>query len=239
MANLTHLCLIQGNVTLTHLDVSMNGFGNEGAQALSELLKANTTLLEVNAANNRINWIGAKLIADGLRGNETLEILRVCPSAIALQICWTWYKNCRRLAILSSLKVFKIRIRKRFRIRYSRSSKSATRSTSRAQTPATPSLKSVKQCTQAWNSVAYCFLCPYPEKFMNVHPSGIPWCCQPTFQKTSQKIEKGTLCPRGQTDHLQNVPDCSLCHSQKILTISWKFAHRFYHGVANKHVRGA
>ena len=38
-----------------------------------------------------------------------------------------------------------------------------TRSTPRAQTSAMPSLKSVKQSTQAWNSVAYCFLCPNPE----------------------------------------------------------------------------
>ena len=69
-----------------------------------------------------------------------------------------------------------------------------TRSTPKAQTSATPSLKSVKQSTQAWNIVAYCFLCPYPENVMNVHLFGIPWCCQPT---RTQKIEKGTLCPRG------------------------------------------
>ena len=69
-----------------------------------------------------------------------------------------------------------------------------TRSTPRAQTSATPSSKSVKQSSQAWNSVAYCFLCTYPENFMNVHPSGITWCCQ---QTRTQKIEKRTLCPRG------------------------------------------
>ena len=68
-----------------------------------------------------------------------------------------------------------------------------TKSTPRAQTSTTSSLKSVKQFTQALNSVTYCFLCPYSENFMNVHPSGIPWCCQ---QTRTQKIEKGTLCPR-------------------------------------------
>ena len=52
-----------------------------------------------------------------------------------------------------------------------------TRSTQRAQTSVIPSLNGVKQFTQVWNSVAYCFLCPYPENFMNVHPSGISWCC--------------------------------------------------------------
>ena len=111
-----------------------------------------------------------------------------------------------------------------------------TRSTRRAQTSATPSLKSVKQSTQVWISVAYCFVCPYHENFMNVHPSGIPWCCQQTW---TQEIEKGTLCPKSWTDHPQNVPDSSLCHSQHILKISWKFTHRFYRGVAKKHTRGA
>ena len=75
-----------------------------------------------------------------------------------------------------------------------------TRSTPRAQTSCTHSLKSVKQCTQAWNIIAYCFVCPYPGNFMNVHPSGIPWCCQ---QTRTQKIEIETLCPRGWSDHPQ------------------------------------
>ena len=113
---------------------------------------------------------------------------------------------------------------------------SPTRSTPRAQTSAAPSLKSVKQSAQAWNSVAYCFLCPYPENFMSVHPCGIPWCCQQTW---IQKIEKETLCPRGLTDHPQNITDCPLWHSQHGLTISWKYTHQFYWSVANKHVRGA
>ena len=69
-----------------------------------------------------------------------------------------------------------------------------TRSTPRAQTSATPSLKSVKQSTQVWNNVVYCFLCPYPENFMNVHPSGITWRCQ---QAQTQEIEKKKLCVQG------------------------------------------
>ena len=77
-----------------------------------------------------------------------------------------------------------------------------TRSTPRAQTSATPSLKSVKQSTPAWNSVAYCF-CPYPENFMNVHPSGIPWCCQ---QTRTQKIKKRDPLPKGLN---RSSPKCS------------------------------
>ena len=41
-----------------------------------------------------------------------------------------------------------------------------------------------EQSTQAWNSVSYCFLCPYPENLMNVHPSSIPWCSQQTWTQT-------------------------------------------------------
>ena len=41
----------------------------------------------------------------------------------------------------------------------------------RKQTSATPSLKRVKHSTQAWNSVAYWFLCPYPISRMFIHPT--------------------------------------------------------------------
>ena len=38
-----------------------------------------------------------------------------------------------------------------------------TRNTRRAQTFAAPSLRSVKQSMHAWNSLANCSLCPYPQ----------------------------------------------------------------------------
>ena len=69
-----------------------------------------------------------------------------------------------------------------------------TRSTPRAQTSAAPGVKSVKQSIHAWNSAPYCSLCPYPENFINIHPSVIPWCCQ---QIRTHKIEKGFLYPMG------------------------------------------
>ena len=84
------------------------------------------------------------------------------------------------------------------------------------QTSATPSLKSMKQSTQTWNIVAYCSLCPYPENFMNVHPSGIPWCCQPT---RTQKIEKGT-CVQGVKPIIPKIFQIVPC---VIAKISWKF----------------
>ena len=93
---------------------------------------------------------------------------------------------------------------------------SITRSIPRAQTSATPSLKSVKQSIQAWNSVANCFLCPYPENFMNVHSSGIPWCCQ---QTRTQKIKKQPFAQgiKPIIPKMFQVVPCAIAN------ISWKF----------------
>ena len=91
-----------------------------------------------------------------------------------------------------------------------------TRSTPRAQTSATLSLKSVKQSAEAWISVAYCFLSPYPENFMNVHPSGITWCCH---QTRTQKIKKE---PYAQ-GVLPIIPKMFQIVPCAIANISWKF----------------
>ena len=53
---------------------------------------------------------------------------------------------------------------------------SVTRSTPRVQTYAVPSLRSVKQSIQPWNSLANCFLGWYPYNLMNIHPPIIPQC---------------------------------------------------------------
>ena len=90
------------------------------------------------------------------------------------------------------------------------------RNTPRAQTSATPSLKRVKQSTQAWNGVAYCLLCRYPENFMNVHPSGIPWCCP---QTRTQKIKKEPYAQRVKPI----IPKMIQISSCVIANISWKF----------------
>ena len=107
----------------------------------------------------------------GLR--EAARVARICETSLLIWIVMPFGRHNAKLNV---------------------SITSVTRSTPRAQISTAPSLKSVKQSTQAWSSVAYCFLCTYPENFLNVHPSGIAWCCQ---QTRTQKIEKGNLCPRG------------------------------------------
>ena len=88
----------------------------------------------------------------------------------------------------------------------------STRSIPRAQTSAAPSLKSMKQSIQAWNNVEYCSLIPYPytEKFTNVHPSVIPWCCEQTRTRCIQRV-KPTF------PYLFQIVPCN------IADLSWKF----------------
>lgn len=62
---------------LKHLDLSWNGFGNEGALALGEALKFNNTLVYLDLGNNRINDEGVGMLCRGLETNDTLRTLKV------------------------------------------------------------------------------------------------------------------------------------------------------------------
>lgn len=62
---------------LKHLDLSWNGFGNEGALALGEALKFNKTLVHLNLNNNRLTNEGVGMLCRGLELNDTLRVLRV------------------------------------------------------------------------------------------------------------------------------------------------------------------
>lgn len=64
-------------MTLKHLDLSWNGFGNEGALALGEALKFNNTLVYLDLSNNRISDEGVGMLCRGLEANDTLRTLKV------------------------------------------------------------------------------------------------------------------------------------------------------------------
>lgn len=68
------------------LDLSWNGFEDDGARALCDALKGNNTLTELNIRNNRISTVGAAHIARGLEGNNTLEILKVSNAHVVLKV---------------------------------------------------------------------------------------------------------------------------------------------------------
>lgn len=62
---------------LKHLDLSWNGFGNEGALAMGEALKFNNTLVHLNLNNNRLTNEGVGMLCKGLEFNDTLRVLLV------------------------------------------------------------------------------------------------------------------------------------------------------------------
>ena len=62
---------------LKQLDLSWNGFGNEGALAMGEALKYNNTLMHLNLNNNRITNEGVGMLCRGLEFNATLRVLLV------------------------------------------------------------------------------------------------------------------------------------------------------------------
>lgn len=69
--------LFQDNVGLKYLEISMNGFGLEGARALEGALKENKYLTDLNISYCRIPDEAAVHIAGGLQHNDTLENLNV------------------------------------------------------------------------------------------------------------------------------------------------------------------
>lgn len=67
----------QVNTMVKHLDLSWNGFGNEGALAMGEALKYNNSLVHLNFNNNCITNEGVSMLCRGLEYNDTLRVLLV------------------------------------------------------------------------------------------------------------------------------------------------------------------
>lgn len=68
---------MEGNSALKILNLSWNGIGNEGANALADVLKVNDVLVHLDISNNQIDNEGAKKLCRGLEANEKLRILKV------------------------------------------------------------------------------------------------------------------------------------------------------------------
>lgn len=58
----------------------MNGFGNEGATALGEVLRLNNSLVYLDISCNDITNDGVSKISKGLEVNESLKVLKVKSS---------------------------------------------------------------------------------------------------------------------------------------------------------------
>nr|XP_006821489.1 PREDICTED: uncharacterized protein C14orf166B homolog [Saccoglossus kowalevskii] len=71
------------NNSIRILDLSWNGFANEGALAMGQALKVNKQLIDLDLTNNRITNDGALAIAKGLESNDTLKVLKIGKNPIS------------------------------------------------------------------------------------------------------------------------------------------------------------
>uniref|UniRef100_A0A8C0JE42 Leucine rich repeat containing 74A n=1 Tax=Chelonoidis abingdonii TaxID=106734 RepID=A0A8C0JE42_CHEAB len=78
------LLFLEVNGTLKILDLSWNGFGNEGALALGEALKLNNILVQLDISRNHINNEGAGKLAKGLEVNGNLKILKLSHNPLTV-----------------------------------------------------------------------------------------------------------------------------------------------------------
>ncbi|KAF0506042.1 Protein NLRC3 [Gigaspora margarita] len=66
------------NITLTHLDISKNGIGNEVgkelAEAFAEILSVNTTLTSLRIEYNNIGLEGGKALTEALNKNKNTKL---------------------------------------------------------------------------------------------------------------------------------------------------------------------
>lgn len=67
----------QSNCRLKEINLAMNGFGDEGALAVAELLKRSTTLYVLDISYYQISLIGATAIGKALDQNDAIRTLRV------------------------------------------------------------------------------------------------------------------------------------------------------------------
>ncbi len=69
--------MLQHNIMLRSLNLSMNGFSTRGTMAMAEAIKRNSTLQELDMSYNRIYDDSAVKLAKALYKNESLRKLNV------------------------------------------------------------------------------------------------------------------------------------------------------------------
>lgn len=66
---------------LSVVNLSWNGFGEDGGLAMADALLHNTTLREVDLSSNRLTYSVAVRLSKALSHNETLQQLKVVQAA--------------------------------------------------------------------------------------------------------------------------------------------------------------
>ncbi|PIK52516.1 hypothetical protein BSL78_10614 [Apostichopus japonicus] len=64
-------------ISLKKLDLSWNGFGDEGALAMAEALKFNSSVEWIDLSNNRVTDEGALVLSKGIEVNDVLKTLKL------------------------------------------------------------------------------------------------------------------------------------------------------------------
>ena len=59
------------------INLSWNGFADDGAAVLAKALASNETLLQLDVSCNRISTDGLVLLAEGIKANRRLTVLKV------------------------------------------------------------------------------------------------------------------------------------------------------------------
>ncbi|KAJ8308889.1 hypothetical protein KUTeg_013763 [Tegillarca granosa] len=73
------------NCRLREVNLAMNGFDNEGAFAVADIIKKNITLLKIDVSYNRIGTPGAQVIAKALENNDSLKILKIGNNPLGVE----------------------------------------------------------------------------------------------------------------------------------------------------------
>ena len=74
---ITYFPLQKENVSVKTLDISMNGIGRDGAEAIGHALKHNRTMRMLKMRACRVNVDGLVLLFTRMNGNDTLKHIDV------------------------------------------------------------------------------------------------------------------------------------------------------------------
>ena len=85
------------------LNMGWNGFTDEGALAVAQMLTENSTLEEVDLSNNRIRKDGSDAIANAIAGNSTLKVLRLAYNQLGDEGILKWLQTLIENNSLTSL----------------------------------------------------------------------------------------------------------------------------------------
>jgi Ran GTPase-activating protein (RanGAP) involved in mRNA processing and transport len=77
---------LEGNITLTELNISSNGFQAADIQLLATAIRENETLFKFDVSDNGIRAEGGKALAEALKGNKVMTELNIRDTSLAYNV---------------------------------------------------------------------------------------------------------------------------------------------------------